>query len=187
MSISMSSTLADVAFAVCTALDRVGTRAVLTGGSAATYYAPDAYQSDDLDFVIAFSAGEGQQALFDLGYERVGDFYRHPDSPFPLEFPPGPLAVGDDRIESWHTARRDGEVLYVLSPTDSCRDRLAALLFWTDYSGLEQALAVCRATWEDIDLPAIADWCRREGKQREHDLFAKRLADLALRRRRSDR
>ncbi len=27
-------------------------RAALTGGSAATFYAPDAYQSRDLDFVI---------------------------------------------------------------------------------------------------------------------------------------
>jgi hypothetical protein len=48
-----SATLTDVAFAVCSALDRIGERAVLCGGSAATYYAPDAYQSRDLDFVLS--------------------------------------------------------------------------------------------------------------------------------------
>ena len=52
--ITATSTLADVAFAVCTALHTNGGVAVLTGGSAATYYAPDAYQSRDLDFLHAF-------------------------------------------------------------------------------------------------------------------------------------
>lgn len=42
--ISASSTLTDVAFAVCTALAEKGFVAVLTGGSAATYYAPEAHR-----------------------------------------------------------------------------------------------------------------------------------------------
>lgn len=50
--ITTSSSLTDVAFAVCTALHRAGYTSVLTGGSAATFYAPTAYQSKDLDFVI---------------------------------------------------------------------------------------------------------------------------------------
>jgi hypothetical protein len=50
------SSLVDVAFAVCTALDRDGITAVLTGGSAATFYAPEAYQSEDADFVLSFDA-----------------------------------------------------------------------------------------------------------------------------------
>lgn len=50
--ITATSSLVDVAFAVGTALERAGITAVLTGGSAATFYAPDAYQSSDLDFLI---------------------------------------------------------------------------------------------------------------------------------------
>ena len=45
-SLSASATFTDVAFAVCTALDRAGEHAVLCGGSAATYYAPEAYESE---------------------------------------------------------------------------------------------------------------------------------------------
>jgi hypothetical protein len=75
--IRRTSTLAEVAFAVCTALERSGFRAVLTGGSAATYYAPEAYQSGDLDFVITLRGKEGEKALASLGFERKGDFYRH--------------------------------------------------------------------------------------------------------------
>lgn len=51
MSINATTPLAEVATAVCSALDRTGITAVLTGGSAATYYAPEAYQSSDIDFV----------------------------------------------------------------------------------------------------------------------------------------
>lgn len=42
--IDRDSSLRDVAFEVCTALDRVGVTAVLSGGGAATLYAPHAIQ-----------------------------------------------------------------------------------------------------------------------------------------------
>ncbi len=173
--IGPTSSLTDVAFAVCTALDRQGFHAVLTGGSAATYYAPEAYQSGDLDFVITLRGTGGEAALAALGFTRKGDFYRHPSSHFLLEFPPGPLAVGVDLIKSWSTVRRDDEVLYVLSPTDSCRDRLASFLFWNDFSGLEQAIAVFRARANEVDLNVIEDWCRRERHSQKFGLFASRI------------
>lgn len=126
--ISATSTLTEVAFEVCTALDKKGFTAVLTGGSAATYYAPEAYQSRDLDFVLTFRGVDGEQALMDLGYHRKGDFYVHNVSPLPLEFPPGPLAVGEDHIAKWSTVKRRKQVLHVLTPFDSVRDRLASYL-----------------------------------------------------------
>ena len=183
MTLSETSTLVDVAFAVCTALDRSSITAVLTGGSAATYYAPDAYQSSDIDFVITFTGdrGKGEPALRSLGYERHGDFYVHPAAAFPLEFPPGPLMIGDDLVRTWTTEAGPREQqLHVLSPTDCCRDRLAALLYWNDFSGLEQALAVCRAQRKRIDMAAIRDWCAREGKSEKFELFEKRVARLGL-------
>ncbi len=183
MTISEASTLVDVAYAVCTALDRAGITAVLTGGSAATFYAPDAYQSSDIDFVITFTAaaGQGEPALRGLGYQRRGDFYVHPAAAFPLEFPPGPLMIGDDLVKAWQTETRRKERLHVLSPTDCCRDRLAAFLYWNDFSGLEQALSVCRARWKGIDLAAVRAWCARERQDEKFDLFEKRLARLGLR------
>lgn len=172
--ITATSSLVDVAFTVGTALDRVGITAVLTGGSAATFYAPDAYQSRDLDFVITLHGTGGEAVLRGLGYRRDVDCYVHPASPFPLEFPPGPLMVGDDHIARWNTARREvDELVHVLTPTDSCRDRLAAFLFWNDFSGLEQALAVRRAR-SDVDLDQVRDWCVRSGHAPKWELFARR-------------
>lgn len=172
--IQRASSLADVAFAVCTALDRKGYQAVLTGGSAATYYAPEAYQSGDLDFVLTLRGADGEAALTALGFVKSADFYRHPRTHFLLEFPPGPLAVGEDMIRHWSTVRRGEELLHVLTPTDSCRDRLASYLFWNDFSGLEQALAVFRARSGEVDQGIIKDWCRREGHTEKFHLFSSR-------------
>jgi hypothetical protein len=172
--ITATTTLADVAFAVCTALERAGFVVVLTGGSAATFYAPDAYQSKDLDFIITLRGSAGENALKAIGFERKGDYYVHPASPFLLEFPPGPLAIGEDAVTTWSTIRREGAVLHVLSPTDSCRDRLASFLFWNDFSGLEQALAVFQARRAEVDLESIRDWCRREKQSEKFELFRSR-------------
>ncbi len=160
---------------VCTALHRAEFLAVLTGGSAATYYAPEAYQSGDLDFVITVRGTGGEAALASLGFIRKADFYRHPRSHFLLEFPPGPLAVGDDLIKTWSTVRRGKEVLHVLSATASCGDRLASFLFWNDFSGLEQAIAVHNARAKEVDLKSIENWCRNEGHRQKYALFASRI------------
>ena len=148
--------------------------AVMMGGSAATYYAPEAYQSKDIDFIITMHSPGGQDALAALGYRPSGDYYLHAESPFPLEFPAGPLMVGDERIERWDTSRRRDEVLHVLTPTDSCRDRLAAFMFWNDFSALDQALAVYGARRDDTDLKLIGRWCRRAGHADKYDLFLMR-------------
>lgn len=173
--IGPKSTLTDVAFAVCTALQQLSITAVLTGGSAATHYAPDAYQSRDLDFVLTIQAPGGAAELRKLGFTESGQVYRHPESHFTLDFPRGPLAVGDELITEWRTERRAGRVLHVLSPTDSCRDRLASFLFWKDFSGLEQALAVAAAQRRKVDLEKLEAWCRKEGHPEKFKLFKSRL------------
>lgn len=84
-SLDANSTLTDVAFVVCTALERAGEHAVLCGGSAATFYAPEMYESRDLDFVLRFGAlmMTVDAALAPLGYLRAPEqLYRHPEARF---------------------------------------------------------------------------------------------------------
>lgn len=88
---------------MCTALHHAGFTVVLTGGSAAAFYAPEAYQSKDLDFVITLKGTAGEAALRSLGYERKGDFYVHETSPFSLDFPLGPLESA--RISTFRGSR----------------------------------------------------------------------------------
>ncbi len=180
MTIDAKTSLPEVATAVCTALDRAGVTAVLTGGSAATYYAPDAYQSADIDFVaVKFARLRGGTQVDDqlatLGFRREFDCYRHAQSPFPIEFPPGPLAVGREILSNWRTVRRAEEVLHVLHPTDSVKDRLAAFIHWHDRAGLSQALAVAWSCRDEIDLDSIAAWADGERGRAKFMEFLERL------------
>lgn len=81
-------------------------------------------------------------------------------------------------MDEWATCHRGDESLNVLSPTDCCRDRLAAFLFWDDFAGLTQALAVALARQEEIDLEAVRDWCKRERAPKKFEIFSARLAPL---------
>jgi len=171
--------LVEVAFLVCTALDRIGTVAVLTGGSAATYY-----QSRDADFVIVMNGkfAKPNEALAGLGYSEHGGIYEHANSEFTLEFPPGPLAVGSDIISSFETYQRGEFTLHVLSRTDSVRDRLAGFYHWEDRSGLRVALDV--AMGGPIDLEIIERWSMQEhhgAKFAEFQAQYERFADRRVR------
>ena len=173
--IGAASTLTDVAFAVCTALNECDVTGVLAGGSAATYYAPRAYQSRDLDFIITLAIPSDRKragaAILDLGYRLVNQTYVHKSNPFTVEFPPGPLAIGDDLIERWNTVRRRKEILHVITPTDCVRDRL--LWFYlqpTDRSSLQAAIGVAKR--QAIDLKAIETWSKRDGFDDKYREFA---------------
>lgn len=172
MSILRSDSLEDVAFKVCTAMHRQGSTIVLSGGGAATVYAPEAYQSRDLDFVLPFSVTDPRaDGLFDLGFHPTASsgVYAHPDSEFTVEFLEGPLAVGGDVITAWETKRRGDLLLHMISPTDCVRDRLAAAIHWNDVSSVEQAAEV--AIRNPIDMKKIEEWCAREGGSRTFGLF----------------
>ena len=177
MKLGPETSLRDVAFEVCTVLDRAGTTAVLTGGGAATLYAPEAIQSLDLDLVVTVHGNEGAsaRALESIGYRAKAQFYEHVSNPFFLEFPPGPLAIGDELIESWDTLVEGDRLLHVLTPCDSCRDRLVAFYHFRDLSSLDQALAIHAAQMEHMDLAVIREWSRREGMERGFETFLQRL------------
>lgn len=50
----------------------------------------------------------------------------HPDTAWFLEFPTGPLAVGDAPVRELNEVATDTGVLVLLTPTDCIKDRLAA-------------------------------------------------------------
>ena len=177
MKITSETPLRELAFCVCTALDRVGVTAVLTGGGAASFHAPGAIQSYDLDFILEVypEGGAPGAVLEDLGFRRVGHDYRHRVSPFQLEFPPGPLAVGGERIEVWDTHRDGARLLHVITPTDCCRDRLAAFYYFGDRGSLEQACAVFAASQERVDLEIVRVWSEEEGAAGKYHEFLDRI------------
>jgi hypothetical protein len=104
-----------------------------------------------------------------LGFKPNGDRYVHEEVPFYVEFPPGPLAVGGDfNIRPIELTVREDTIL-ALSPTDICKDRLAAFYHWTDHQTLAQAVAIARH--HTVNVNELRRWSRSEGKGAQFDEF----------------
>jgi hypothetical protein len=176
LTIDPTTTLRELAFIVGAALADAGTIAVLSGGGAATVYAPESNQSRDLDFILGFRSalmGASKQPLIDLGFEERGATFYHPAIPFSVEFPAGPLAIGDELITEWDTLEENQRVLNILTPTDCVRDRLAWFVYYNDFRAVDQAVAV--AARQPFHLDVVRDWCGREGAAQKFDVFMARL------------
>jgi len=172
--IGPSSTLVDVAFAICTALDRVGVTAVLVGGSAATFHAGK-YQSHDIDFVLTFNplGSNAREAVESLGFRLDGSHYAHPDTEYTIDFLGGPAVIRNNIVTVFHTERRGEQLLHVYSRTDSVRDRLAGYYHWSDRSSLRVAALV--AASGPIDIGEIKAWSLREGAPEKFEEFIRAL------------
>lgn len=180
MRITDQSPLRDVALAVGRALADHGIRAVLTGGACASLHAAGRYLSDDLDFVLAgrVSVADLDDAMASLGFERQTNRYVHPRSDFWVEFPRGPLAVGGDLDVEVVEERGEAGIVLALSPTDSCRDRLAAYYHWNDRQSL--AVAARIAARHDLDLERIRRWSDDEGHAERFEEFRSEATRLRL-------
>lgn len=175
-----STTLLAIAGAVSSTLRRRGIEAVLTGGAVVSIYSRNAYQSHDLDFVTTGLAKDVAAAMFELGFERRGRHWTHPASEWYVEFPSGPLSIGDAVEVQVATKRTPRGVLKLLAPTECVMDRLAAFFHWNDRQSLDQAVLVARK--QKVDLQRIRAWSRREGMSAKLVEFETALAQASGRR-----
>lgn len=171
MALSAASTLRDVIQAVSTTLRRHHIDAVLTGGACASLYSRGDYLSQDLDYIIRGPVTRPllDRAMAEAGFRRTGAQYTHPRTTFFVEFPAGPLAVGDDDLVEPVEIRVGRVHVMALSATDSCRDRLAAFYHWNDFQSLRVAAAIARR--QPVDIEAIRRWSEREGRTEEFRRF----------------
>lgn len=179
MTISNHSTLTDVCFAVSEALAARGISAVLTGGSAATVYAPDVYTSYDADFITDESLADIAEALALIGFQRHGKsrLFIHPDTKYTIDFPKGPLAVAGDYITETATLTRGSVHLRILSRTDCIRDRLSHFFHWNDFTALNAAVGVATNNPADVEMPLLRAWAEREQELEKFAEFQLRVED----------
>jgi hypothetical protein len=182
--ITARSSLKKVAAVVSNALSGAGIRAVLTGGACATIYSGGAYQSEDLDLILQSSPTQKEldRVMAEIGFVRQRDSYHHPDTRFFVEFPRGPLSIGADLSVKPAEMPIGGVSVLLLSPTDSCRDRLAAYYHWKDRQSLKAAVAV--ASRHRIDLDRTRSWSAREGATQGFNEFVEEVRKARARRRR---
>jgi hypothetical protein len=174
--ITRRSTIADVAAVVATALRDAGFDAILTGGACAAIYSAGAYVSHDLDFIIRSGGGRAalDEALTVVGFKRRHDRYVHPKTRFFVEFPRGPLSIGDDTDIRPARLKVGRLTITALSPTDSCRDRLAAFYHWSDRQSLRSAVEI--ALRARVNMAAIRRWSEREGAPDKFEEFREEVS-----------
>ena len=160
-------TIGELAAFVCTHLKNNGINVVLSGGACVSLFTENEYQSFDLDFIenVVTSRKKIREVLQKIGFIEEHRYYKHPDTKFFLEFPPGPLSIGDEPVREIIEKEFSTGVLKLLSPTDCVKDRLAAYYHWNDRQSLQQAILVAQTC--DIDLDEIERWSIKEGKSRE--------------------
>jgi hypothetical protein len=173
--IRKSTPLPDLAALVADACRTRGIEIVLSGGACVSIYTKNKYESFDLDFVLSSQADRKTvgSVLEALGFRKEGRHYRHPETPYIVEFLSPPLSVGAEPVREIREIRRGKRTLKLLSPTDCVKDRLAAFYHWGDMPSLAQAVLVCRDA--EVDLREVRRWSIREGMRDKFQDFQKAL------------
>ena len=161
-------------------LIEAGIHAVLSGGSCVSIYSSDQYVSMDLDFVNAgFTKRERiHKVMTAAGFREHNRYFIHPDTELFIEFPPGPLAVGDEPVKEINEICTPCGTLKIISPTDCVKDRLTWFYHDDDRDCLEQALLV--AISHNIDFAEVLRWSKSEGKLNEFEYFKAQYKSKSL-------
>lgn len=175
--ITARSSLTEIAALVSDKLERAGITAVLSGGAAVSIYSSAAYLSRDLDFITSAPAETIQKALSSLGFKNDGGrYFTHPRTSYFLEFPAGPLAIGDQIIKDWAKLDTKFGLIHILTPTQCVMDRLAAYYYWNDSQALDQAILVAQG--QIIEIDAVHDWSTGEGQEGKYSIFLRQLSKV---------
>ncbi len=171
-----SMTLAELAAYVQTQLRAEEIDVVLSGGATVSLYSSNQYVSKDVDLInVQFvKRSKVKNAMEKMGFQEQGRYFSHPESKFLVEFPDGPLSVGEEPIRKIDEVQLSTGTLRVISPTDCVKDRLCAFYFWNDQQGLAQAILVTKS--QVVDLDEIKRWSQVEEKEGEFEAFKSRLS-----------
>jgi hypothetical protein len=155
-------------------LAKNGIETILVGGAVAAIYSEGAYKSGDLDLVLkTYVDGKITEVMNSIGfYNKGGRHYNHPDCDKFVEFMFGPAGIGDDIKIIPDLIKIEGQTLYIYSPTDCIRDRLASFIHFKARECLDQAALV--ANKFPFNHKKVKDWCASEGNpQAYHELIKK--------------
>ena len=108
-----------------------------------------------------------------LGFEKNGRIFNSASVAYTVEFPPGPLSIGEEnQIKPVELRFKTGNLL-LLSPTDSVKDRLTGYFYDNDAQCLEQAVLICQMN--KVDMEEIRRWAKIENRPEKYKVFEKTL------------
>lgn len=168
----------ELAAKICEDLKKEGLEVTLSGGACAEIYSSSKYVTGDLDFVVNyFWPGSNDEKISKvmtaLGFERKGRIFINSSTPYSVEFPPGPLGIGDEyKIKPIELKVETGNLM-LLSPTDSAKDRLTGYFYGNDAQCLEQAVMICQMN--EVNMKEIRRWAKKENLPDKFIEFEKRF------------
>jgi hypothetical protein len=110
----------------------------------------------------------------ELGFYLEGRSYAHKKTKFTVEFPTGPLAIGNDApVEPEANLEINGVKIATWSPTQAVMDRLLIYFLENDPQCLDQAIWITEAA--EVDLDRIVNWAQREGQSVRMQRILKKL------------
>lgn len=159
---------------ICEYLRKNNIDAALVGGACVSIYSKNQYVSGDLDFITVSSIKELTPILNKLGFhKKSGRHFENPDCNFFIEFPAPPLAIGNQPVDKLNILKNSLGKLYLLTPTDSVKDRLSGYFYWDDSQCLEQALMIAKNN--KINLTKIRNWSKKENNLQKFKIFINKL------------
>lgn len=120
----------------------------------------------DLDFIEVGVSSRAAIArcMYSLGFIEMNRYFKHTDTDILVEFPAGPLGIGNEPITEYAEITTPVGYLRMLTPTDCVKDRLAWFFHTGDTECLEQAYLVARQ--QRVDVQEIERWSIGEGKEK---------------------
>ena len=169
-------TMIELASYVCDNLSKHNIDVVLSGGSCIEIYSRGDYTSYDLDLINRYNETffKIKKVMESLNFKEEGKYFVHSDTKYFIEFPSGPLGVGDGVVNEIENISTKYGVLKLLTATDCVKDRLAAYYHWDDEQSLTQAIWV--ANQNKIDIENIENWSNDEGSIEKFNIFKKRIS-----------
>ncbi len=161
---------------ICTFLMDGGIKCILTGGACVSIYTDNKYLSLDLDFVEEPDSNRKKISalLSQIGFYEKERYFANKETKFIIEFPSGPLSAGSEPIRTHNELKFDTGKLFLLTPTDCIKDRLAAYYFWDDNQALEQA--ICVSENQKIDINELSTWSKGQGQLPKYNLVKNRFS-----------
>ncbi len=170
----------ELAAFICETLEKEGIETVLSGGCCVELYSKGRYTSDDIDLIDRFNGGHRKikEVMYKLGFieYKMKRYFVHKDTSLFIEFPRGPLGVGDAPVKEVSTRITETGTLKLLTPTDCIKDRLAAYYHWDDKQSLDQAIWVAQEN--RYNKEAIQKWSENEGMLDKYEHFAQRAETI---------
>ncbi len=172
--ITLATTREQLAAIVVSKLRQHNINAVLVGGSVVSIYTNNKYESYDLDFISPADHKKIVSAMSELGFTASGKDFLHPRTKFTVEFPTGPISLGDEEpVKPEGKIVVDGVSVSLLSPTQSIMDRLSWFFHANDRQCLDQAVWIAQK--HPVDWQKLKDWARKERQTEKLQIFLSRI------------